>query len=170
MTCLPEERHDLTPGMNDQHILLIDDHAVFRLGLRMLLCEAFSAARVSEAASLEQAIEHTPQAPDLVLLDIKLPGLNGIEGTALLKARWPHTRVIILSSLDAPEAIDEALGYGTAGYLSKGESAERLREAHASGIPLLHKPVPPHDLRHALLDLLAVEPPMRNRPILNWSF
>ena len=126
MTNIPREYHDLAPGMGDQHILLIDDHAVFRLGLRLLLCETFSAARVSEADSLEQAMEQTRQAPDLVLLDIKLPGLNGIEGTALLKARWPHTRIIILSSLEAPEAIDEALGYGAAGYLSKGESAERL--------------------------------------------
>lgn len=112
--------------MNSLHILLIDDHAVFRMGLRMLLREAFPSALIGEANSLEQAMEQTPRAPDLVLLDIKLPGINGIEGTALLKARWPETRVIILSSLDAPEAIDEALGHGAAGYLSKGESADIL--------------------------------------------
>ena len=124
--------------MNSQHILLIDDHAVFRLGLRMLLRKAFPALRVSEAESLEQAMAPTAQrptqipdqpqglAPNLVLLDIKLPGLNGIEGIALLKERWPDTRVVILSSLESPEAMGEALGYGAAGYLSKGESADDL--------------------------------------------
>lgn len=92
----------------------------------MLLRAAFPAALIGEADSVEQAMEQTPRAPDLVLLDIKLPGLNGIEGTVRIKARWPATRVIILSSLDAPEAIDEALGHGAADYLSKGESADAL--------------------------------------------
>lgn len=104
------------------HVLLIDDHAIFRRGLRMLLREANPESLVTEAESVEQALALDIPPPGLALLDIKLPGMSGLEGIAFLKRRWPAITVVILSALDAPEVFS----YGAAGYISKREHAENL--------------------------------------------
>src|ERR1700733_7344696 len=79
-------------------ILLIDDHALFRTGLRMVLNAGIENLEISEAASLEEAMRSMMELPAVVLLDIKLQGLNGLEGIALLERKWPQTAVIVLSS------------------------------------------------------------------------
>lgn len=114
--------------MNNLHILVIDDHAIFRQGLSFLLCKAVPACQITETDSMEQAMALAIPMPDLVLLDIKLPGLSGIEGIALLKQRWPKLPVIILSALNTPEAMSEALLCGACGYISKASSAKRILE------------------------------------------
>lgn len=83
-------------------------------------------AQVSEAGSLEDALALDIPAPSLALLDIKLPGVGGIDGIALLRQRWSESKVIILSGLDAPEASLEALASGAAAYIAKSESPERI--------------------------------------------
>lgn len=104
-------------------ILLIDDHEVFRRGMRMLLCEAHLGAKVTEAESIEQALAMPiPVAPTLALLDIKLPGVSGLEGIPLLKQRWPDMIVVILSALDTPEVF----AYGATEFVSKREPAESI--------------------------------------------
>lgn len=114
--------------MNDLQILLVDDHAIFRHGLRALLSDAMPNAQVSEAGSLEMALALDVPGLNLALLDIKLPGIGGIDGIAMIMQRWPATKVIILSGLDTPEAFLEAMASGAAAYIPKSESPERILE------------------------------------------
>lgn len=112
--------------MKDMRILLVDDHAMLRHGLRMLLGEANLGAHVTEAESIEQAMALEVPLPDLILLDLKLPGISGLEGIPLLKRRWPQAIVVMLSALDTPEAMTEALASGAAGYVSKAASPDLM--------------------------------------------
>lgn len=112
--------------MTTPRILLIDDHAMFRSGLCMLIGVSMPAAGVHEAGSLDEAIHNEPEAPDIVLLDIKMPGLNGVDGIALLKRKWPEVPVLMLSSHDEPETVHRAFANGANGFVSKAETAERI--------------------------------------------
>lgn len=107
-------------------ILLIDDHALFRCGLHMVLAAGIPGLEVAEAASLEEAM-HCPMAsPALVLLDIHLQGLNGIEGIALVKRKWPDAAVIMLSSQAEPHMVALALERGAATFVSKAATADTI--------------------------------------------
>ncbi|WP_077001357.1 response regulator transcription factor [Variovorax sp. KK3] len=107
-------------------ILLVDDHALFRCGLRMVLDAGIDGLEVAEAASLEEALRTPMQDPALVLLDIQLHGLNGLEGIALVKRKWPEAAVVILSSDVSPQKIRLALDRGAAAFVSKAEPADRI--------------------------------------------
>lgn len=107
-------------------ILLIDDHVLFRCGLRMVLHTGIPDLQAQEAGSLEEAL-HTPMdEPALVLLDVQLHGLNGIEGIALVKRRWPDAAVIILSSDAAPRSVALALERGAVAFVSKASTADNI--------------------------------------------
>ena len=108
-----------------QRILVIDDHALYRDGLRLALARALPEAAVEEAGSLNEAL-NLAVAPDVVVLDVKLPGLNGVEGMPLLRRAWPQVPVIVLSSQDEPENARAALARGANAFLSKAESAEKI--------------------------------------------
>jgi DNA-binding NarL/FixJ family response regulator len=112
--------------MEHLRILLIDDHTLFRTGLRLVLAEGFAGVDVLQAASLEQALHTCAVPPHLVLLDIQLQGVNGLEGLGLLKARWPIVPVVMLSSLTDPETVRLALARGAAAYVSKADNAEHI--------------------------------------------
>ena len=107
-------------------ILLIDDHALFRCGLHMVLAAGIPGLEVSEVASLEEAMHCTMASPALVLLDVHLHGLNGIEGIALVKRRWPDAAVIMLSSQAEPQTIALALERGAATFVSKAASVDTI--------------------------------------------
>jgi DNA-binding NarL/FixJ family response regulator len=107
-------------------ILLIDDHALFRCGLRMVLLSGIPDLEVAEAASLEEAMKTTMTEPALVLLDIQLHGLNGLEGIALVKRKWPDASVVILSSDAAPQNVRMALERGAAAFVSKADTADNI--------------------------------------------
>lgn len=129
--------------MSDLRILLVDDHAIFRHGLRALLSDVMPMAQVSEAGSLEDALALDIPAPSLALLDIKLPGVGGIDGIALLRQRWPASKVIILSGLEAPEASLEALTSGAAAYIAKSESPERILDRIGKALEVGAAPASP---------------------------
>jgi DNA-binding NarL/FixJ family response regulator len=111
-------------------ILLIDDHAMFRSGLRMVLNASLPDAEVFEAGTLNEAMRDAPDlldaVLDIILLDIKLPGLNGVDGIALLKRKWPQVPVLMLSSQDEPETVRLALARGAAGFISKADTADNI--------------------------------------------
>lgn len=107
-------------------ILLIEDHAMFRRGLGMLLGEAHPGAQLIETESVEQAMALEISSPELILLDFKLPGVCGLEGIFPLKRRWPQAVVVMLTGLDTPEAMAEALACGAAGFVSKAASPDLM--------------------------------------------
>jgi len=107
-------------------ILLIDDHALFRSGLRMVLLTGIAGLEVTEAASLEQALQLPGQPPQVVLLDIQLQGLNGLEGLGLLHRRWPGVPVVMLSSDAAAGTVREAMARGAAAFVSKADTADNI--------------------------------------------
>lgn len=112
--------------MSSPHILLIDDHAMFRAGLHMVIGMALAEAHVFEAASVEDALKTAPPDLDVVLLDIKLNGSSGLEGIALVKRQWPAAPVLMLSSQDEPETTRLALARGAAAFVSKAETPEKI--------------------------------------------
>ncbi len=108
-------------------ILLVDDHNLFREGLKMIIRRDSRFAVVAEAKDAEEGIRAALQfKPDIVLLDISLPGRGGIDLTREIRAKLPGTRVIIVSMFSRPELVTEAVEAGAAGYVNKGSSSETL--------------------------------------------
>lgn len=117
--------------MPAQHILVIDDHAMFRCGLCMVLQADMPDANLVEAASLEEAMRYELEHPTLILLDIELQGLNGLECIAVLKGKWPRTPIIMLSSHANPAMVRQAQARGAAAFVAKADSATMLVAAIA---------------------------------------
>jgi DNA-binding NarL/FixJ family response regulator len=113
-------------------ILIADDHPIFRFGMRTLLTALPDFTVVGEAVTGEEAIQSTDALlPDLVLMDINMPGMNGIEATARIRAQHPHTAILIVTMLD-DDSVFAAMRAGARGYLLKGaEPAETLRAIRA---------------------------------------
>ncbi len=112
--------------MSAQRFLIVDDHALFRTGLSMILQQDESVAEVIEAGSVLEAKNLTLDLPNLLLLDIQMPGLTGIEGITILKDRFPMTPIIMLSSSDKPQDKQLALAQGAAAFLNKAATAEEI--------------------------------------------
>lgn len=112
--------------MVSPRILLIDDHAMFRAGLCMLIGNALPGACIFEAATLEDALCNAPAELDVALLDIQLKGASGLEGLKLIKHKWPQMPVLMLSSQDEPHTQRLALARGAAGFVSKAEAADNI--------------------------------------------
>lgn len=111
-------------------ILLVDDHAVVRDGLRQLLEGEPDLAVCGEAGSAEQALEVAAQThPDLAIVDISLGGANGIELIKNLKALEPDLRILVLSMHDEAHFAERALRAGASGYVMKREARDRIMEA-----------------------------------------
>lgn len=112
--------------METIRILLIDDHAMFRAGLRMVLDKGIPDTEYFEAGSLSEAIGSAPDNIDVVLLDIHLNGMNGLDGIELINGKWPRVPILILSSRDEPETVSLALTRGAAAFVSKAEKPENI--------------------------------------------
>jgi len=111
-------------------ILLVDDHEVVRIGLRALLSRHEGFAVVGEAASAAEAVEKAVALkPDIVVMDIRLPGRNGIEACRDIIARLPDTHVIMLTSYAEDELLFEAIRAGAAGYVLKQIGSDALVRA-----------------------------------------
>jgi DNA-binding NarL/FixJ family response regulator len=92
----------------------------------MVLAAGIAGLEVAEAASLEEALRTSMQEPALVLLDIQLHGLNGLEGIALVRRKWPQALVVILSSEVSPQKVRLAMERGAAAFVSKAEPAAKI--------------------------------------------
>jgi DNA-binding NarL/FixJ family response regulator len=111
-------------------VLLVDDHAVVREGYRRLLERSHDVRVVGEAASAGEAYRVFCQvAPDVVVMDISLPDVSGIEGMRRLLLREPHARILVFSIHDEAIFPDRALRAGAMGYVTKASAPEVLVEA-----------------------------------------
>lgn len=111
-------------------VLLVDDQALFREGLSTLLSVHPDLLIVGEAADGEEAISQARALqPDLVLMDLRMPRLDGVTATRRLREIRPSSRVIILTTFDDDEYVFDGLRAGAAGYLLKDVSSEKLVEA-----------------------------------------
>ena len=118
--------------MDDIRIVIADDHPVFRFGLRALLQAEPGTEVVGEATTGEEAIELAGTLePDIVLMDINMPGINGIEATRRILQQRPETGVLVITMFD-DETLFAAVRAGARGYLLKGaEGDETLRAIRA---------------------------------------
>jgi DNA-binding NarL/FixJ family response regulator len=111
-------------------VILADDHALVRQGIRLFLEEADDIVVVAEAADGDQAVKLVEEhRPDVAVLDIQMPGLSGIEATRLIKARFPEVRVLILTAYDEDPYVLALLQAGASGYLLKSADADALLRA-----------------------------------------
>lgn len=122
-------------------VLLVDDDALVRAGLSMMLDGAAGITVVAEAADGQEAITATDaHAPDIVLMDLRMPGVDGITATRRLRARTHPPEVIVLTTFDTDENIVHALRAGASGFLLKDTPPARIVEAVtrvAAGDPIL---------------------------------
>lgn len=124
-----------------QRILLVDDHEVVRIGLRALIERHPNFEVVAEAGTAREAIERVEAySPDVVVMDIRLPGGSGIEACEEIAKKHPHSKVIMLTSYAEDEMLISAIRAGAAGYILKqigGEDLVRAIEAVGRGEALL---------------------------------
>jgi DNA-binding NarL/FixJ family response regulator len=146
-------------------VLIADDHALVRAGVRALLERLSDVQVVAEASDGFEVLDLIEQhEPHLVLMDIAMPGLNGLEATRALAKKHPEVRVIVLSIYSDEEHVHQALRAGAAGYLVKGAALAELElaiRAVAHGetylSPPISKPVIAEYLRRTRAELNSVE-------------
>jgi DNA-binding NarL/FixJ family response regulator len=111
-------------------LLLVDDQAMFREGLRLILGQQTDFEIAGEAGDGFAALEATRRiAPDVVLMDLRMPNLGGVEATRRIKAEAPEVKVIVLTTFEEDEEVFSALRAGAAGFLLKDSPSEKLCEA-----------------------------------------
>ena len=111
-------------------VILADDHVLIRAGLRALLQSLPNVSVIGEASTGHEAVEVVArEQPDVVLMDIAMPDLNGLDAAARIVKQWPGVRVIILSMHGNEEYVGQALDAGATGYLLKGAEPAELELA-----------------------------------------
>ncbi|WP_171234467.1 response regulator transcription factor [Ruegeria sp. HKCCA6837] len=111
-------------------VLIVDDHPMVAEGIQSIL-ESYEDIQVvgtlgSGQAAVDQAVD---LAPDVILMDLNMPGLGGLSATEIILERLPETRILILSMHDSPEYITTALSHGAKGYVLKDVPTEEIRQA-----------------------------------------
>jgi DNA-binding NarL/FixJ family response regulator len=126
-------------------VLLVDDHAILREGVHALLAREPDITVVGEAADGQEAVEQVPRLrPDVVIMDIVMPRMNGLEATRLIKERHADVRVLILSMYDDHEYVVQIIQAGASGYVLKRVVTEDLvRAIHEvyAGDSFLYPPI-----------------------------
>jgi two-component system response regulator NreC len=111
-------------------VILVDDHAVVRSGLRRVLEAGSDIEVVGEASNVHDAVfEVRAQKPDVIVMDVVMPGTSGIEGTPLVLHEAPDAKVLVLSMQDDPRYVREAFAQGASGYVLKEAADTEVVEA-----------------------------------------
>jgi DNA-binding NarL/FixJ family response regulator len=142
-------------------ILLVDDQRLMREGLRILLELETDLKVVGEAEDGEAGLSaYAELQPDVVLMDVRMPGMDGVEATWRLRERWPNARIMILTTFDDDEYVFEGLRAGALGYLLKDVSGHDLADAVrtvAAGGALID----PSVTRKVVAEFARLAPPAR---------
>ena len=122
-------------------VLLADDHTLFREGLRSLFAAEQDIDVVGQASDGAEAVRKTAElSPDVVVMDIMMPGMNGIDATRIIRSEHPATRVLVLSMYDDEEYVQRLLAAGASGCMLKRATSDELvralRDVVAGGTPL----------------------------------
>lgn len=117
--------------MAKHRFLIADDHPLFRDALRQALSEIERDIEIEEAGSLEEvvAVLEASEPPDLVLLDLKMPGVQGFSGLIYLRAQFPAVPVVVVSANEEPGVIRHAIDFGASGFVPKSTPVDRIRAA-----------------------------------------
>jgi DNA-binding NarL/FixJ family response regulator len=129
-------------------LLLIDDHTLFRTGLRLIVQEHPDVGGIAEAGTIAQACALAPMEVGLVLLDILMPGMSGLDGLGPLRESFPRARIVLVSASMAPDAVREARLRGADGFLPKSASGDDILAA--IGLALSGQPCFPTESHTAL--------------------
>jgi len=126
-------------------VLLADDHTILREGVRSLLAGEADIEVVGEASDGREVMEQIPRSrPDVVVMDMVMPHMDGLAATREIKCRYPDVRVLILSMYDDDEYVQQVIAAGASGYVLKRVAADDLvraiREVHG-GASFLHPPI-----------------------------
>ena len=112
-------------------VAVVDDHLLFRKGLHALISGFANMEVLFEAGDGQKLLERLDLGiiPDVILMDLQMPGLDGLQTVRLLRVQYPHVRVIIISMHDEPELIENLRTEGAHGYLLKNANPEEVRQA-----------------------------------------
>lgn len=143
-------------------VMIVDDHAIVRKGIRALLTESGDFEIVAEAADGQEAVQRAAETqPDVILMDLLMPGMDGIEATRQITSRLPQTRLLVLTSFAADNKLFPAIKAGALGYLLKDSSPEELvraiRMVHR-GEPALHPTIARKLLQEVAQPTAGLEP------------
>jgi DNA-binding NarL/FixJ family response regulator len=133
------ERIEIEPTAAPLKVLIADDHPLIIAGIRRTIEHLDDMQVVGEARSGTEVAELVERRrPDIVLMDLRMPGVTGVELIELIHARWPQTKAIVLSACDDRATIDAALGAGASAYVLKSahtvDIAAILRQAASGGV------------------------------------
>ena len=144
-------------------ILVVDDHVIVRQGIRALLAEYEDVEVVGEAGSGLEAVQAAENLkPDVVLMDLIMPGMDGIEATRRISEQWTEVRVLVVTTYSGDDLVFPAIKAGARGYVLKdagsGELVEAIRQVHR-GEPSLHP-----DIARKLMHEISQPTPDRRAP------
>lgn len=121
---------DCTHDLRNSSFLLVDDHTLFRTGLKLVLQDCIGLTKIHEAGSIMEALEkHAGQRFDLILLDVQLPGLNGLDGAKVLVEHFPDARILVVSGSSEQAGIQAARVPGVSGFVAKSAHPSEIEAA-----------------------------------------
>lgn len=106
--------------------MIVDDHSLFRTGMKMILTQFGDARGVTEAESIKEAFDFCESGVDIILLDVNMPGLNGIDGIKPIREKFNKVPIIMLSASSEAAEMQKAKTLGASGYLNKASLAEEM--------------------------------------------
>lgn len=120
--------------MAGYRIVIADDHPLFRGALRQALCDIYPDVRIEEAGSLDDvvAVLENGDEPDLILLDLMMPGVQGFSGLMYLRAQYPGIPAVVVSANEDAPVIRRSLDFGASGFVPKSATVDEIRSALAA--------------------------------------